>query len=68
MIIQICLGGSSFLLLIQIYELKVLHIGYKTEIISIEIKANLLTTININLKNINLDISEVRIITKKLLN
>jgi outer membrane receptor protein involved in Fe transport len=47
------------------YEMKVSHIGYKTEIILIEVRSNLLSTININLKKDNLDLDEVRINSKK---
>jgi outer membrane cobalamin receptor len=48
-----------------LYEMIVSHIGYKTEIIPIEVKSNLLSTININLKKNNLDLSEVRLNSKK---
>lgn len=48
------------------YEVIVSHIGYKTEIIPVEVKPNLLSSINVNLKKSNLDLSEVRINSKKL--
>ncbi|NOT52679.1 MAG: TonB-dependent receptor [Chitinophagaceae bacterium] len=47
------------------YELVVSHIGYKTEIISVEVKANLVSTINVNLKRTNLDLSEVKVNGKR---
>jgi outer membrane cobalamin receptor len=47
------------------YELIVSHIGYKTEIVPVEVKPNLLSTININLKRAGLDLSEVRINSKR---
>lgn len=47
------------------YEMVVSHIGYKTEIIPVEVKANLLSSITVNLKRANLDLSEVRINSKK---
>lgn len=48
------------------YEVIVSHIGYKTEIIPVEVKPNLLSSISVNLKKSNLDLSEVRINSKKL--
>jgi hypothetical protein len=47
------------------YELIVSNIGYKTEIIPIEVKSNLLSSITINLKKASLDLSEVRLNSKK---
>lgn len=47
------------------YEMIISHVGYKTEIIPVEVKSNLLSTINVNLKKANLDLSEVRINSKK---
>jgi len=47
------------------YEMIVSHVGYKTEIIPVEVKPNLLSTISVNLKKANLDLSEVRINSKK---
>jgi hypothetical protein len=43
------------------YEMMVSHIGYKTEIIPIEVKSDLLSSITINLKKASLDLSEVRL-------
>lgn len=47
------------------YELIVSHIGYKTEIITVEVKANLLSTVNVDLKKANLDLSEVKVNGKR---
>jgi len=47
------------------YELIVSHIGYKTEFIPVEVKANLVSTVRISLKKANLDLSEVRISSKR---
>lgn len=47
------------------YEIIVSHIGYRTEIIAVEVKANLLSTINVNLKRSNLDLSEVKVNGKR---
>lgn len=47
------------------YELIVSHIGYKTAIIPVEVKSNLLSAVSINLKRAELDLSEVRINSKK---
>lgn len=47
------------------YEVIISHIGYKTEIIPVEVKPNLLSSITINLKKANLDLSEVRINRKR---
>ncbi|MEQ1677274.1 MAG: TonB-dependent receptor [Chitinophagaceae bacterium] len=47
------------------YEMIVSHVGYKTEIIPVEVKSNLLSTINVNLRKANLDLSEVRINSKR---
>ncbi|MCX6319610.1 MAG: TonB-dependent receptor [Bacteroidetes bacterium] len=47
------------------YELIVSHIGYKTEIVPVEVKADLLSTITISLKRAELDLSEVRINSKR---
>ncbi len=48
-----------------LYEVVVSHIGYKTEIIPVEVKANLLSSISVYLKKANLDLSEVRINSKR---
>lgn len=47
------------------YEMIVSHVGYKTEIIPVEVKPDLLSTVNISLKKANLDLSEVRINSKR---
>src|SRR5689334_11197434 len=47
------------------YELVASHIGYKTEIIPVEVKANYTSTINVQLRKSNLDLSEVKINTKR---
>lgn len=47
------------------YELIVSHIGYKTEVVPVEVKPDLLSTITINLRRSDLDLSEVRINSKK---
>ncbi len=47
------------------YELIVSHIGYKTEVVPVEIKANLLSTIKVNLRKANLDLAEIRINSKR---
>ncbi|MBC7873674.1 MAG: TonB-dependent receptor, partial [Ferruginibacter sp.] len=47
------------------YEMVVSHIGYKTEIIPVEVKPRLLSTITVNLKKTELDLSEIRIDSKK---
>ncbi len=47
------------------YELIVSHIGYKTEIIPIEVKPRLLSSVTVNLKKADLDLSEVRVNSKK---
>lgn len=43
------------------YEVTFSHIGYRTEIIVVEIKANLLSTINVNMKKATVSLSEVRV-------
>ncbi len=47
------------------YEMTVSHIGYRTEIINVEVKSDLLSSINVNLKKSNLDLSEVKVNSKK---
>jgi outer membrane receptor protein involved in Fe transport len=47
------------------YEMTVSHIGYKTEILNVEVKADLLSSVNVNLKKSNLDLSEVKVNAKK---
>lgn len=48
------------------YELIISHIGYKTEIIPVEVRASLTSFVNINLKKTSLDLSEVRINSRRL--
>jgi outer membrane cobalamin receptor len=47
------------------YELVASHIGYRTEIIPVEVKENLVSTISVSLRKGNLDLSEVRLNSKK---
>ena len=47
------------------YEMTVSHIGYRTEIITVEVKPDLLSSVNVNLKKSNLDLSEVKVNSKK---
>ncbi|HEV7781538.1 MAG TPA: TonB-dependent receptor [Chitinophagaceae bacterium] len=47
------------------YEMTVSHIGYKTEIINVEVRPDLLSSVNVNLKKANLDLSEVKVNAKK---
>jgi outer membrane cobalamin receptor len=47
------------------YELIASHTGYRTEIIPVEVKANLVSTVAVNLKRGVLDLSEVRVSSKK---
>jgi outer membrane receptor protein involved in Fe transport len=47
------------------YELVASHIGYKTEIIPVEVKNNLTSTVTVQLKKSNLDLSEVQVNTKR---
>ena len=47
------------------YEMTVSHIGYRTEIINVEVKPDLLSSVNVNLKKSNLDLSEVKVNAKK---
>ena len=47
------------------YELVVSHVSYKTEIIPVEVKENIVSTVSIALKKTNLDLTEVRINGKK---
>jgi len=43
------------------YELIISHVSYKTEIIPVEVKTNLVSTVSINMKRVNLDLAEVKI-------
>ncbi len=47
------------------YEMIVSHIGYKTEIIAIEVKPNTLSSVEIKLRKSELDLTEVKIKSKK---
>jgi outer membrane receptor protein involved in Fe transport len=47
------------------YELVASHIGYRTEIIPVEVKENLVSTLTVNMKKGNLALSEVRLNSKK---
>ena len=47
------------------YELLVSHIGYKTEIILVGIKKNLVSNVSVQLKKRGLDLSEVKVAGKK---
>jgi outer membrane receptor for monomeric catechols len=47
------------------YELVASHIGYKMEIIPVEVKANFTSSVTVQLKKSNLDLSEVRVNTKR---
>lgn len=47
------------------YEMIISHVGYKTEIIPVEVKQDLLAEVKINLKKSNLDLSEVRINSRR---
>lgn len=47
------------------YELIISHIGYKTEVIPVEVRPNLISTISVNLKKSVLDLAEIRINSKK---
>jgi outer membrane cobalamin receptor len=48
------------------YEMEVSHVGYKTEIIKIEVKPDLISSVTVNLKKSNINLSEVRINSKKI--
>jgi len=47
------------------YELVVSHVSYKTEIIPVEVKENIASTVSVAMKKANLDLTEVRITGKK---
>ncbi len=47
------------------YELVVSHISYKTEIIPVEVKENIISTVSVAMKKTNLDLTEVKINGKK---
>jgi CarboxypepD_reg-like domain/TonB-dependent Receptor Plug Domain len=47
------------------YELVVTHISYKTEIIPVEVKESLVSTVSVAMKKANLDLAEVKVNGKK---
>lgn len=47
------------------YEMIVSHVGYKTEVIPVEVKENLRSAVHISLKKSSLDLSEVRINSRR---
>ena len=47
------------------YELVISHISYKTEIIPVEVKENLISSVSVAMKKTNLDLAEVKINGKK---
>src|SRR5688572_691472 len=47
------------------YELVISHVSYKTEIIPVEVKENIVSTVSIAMKKTNLDLAEIRINGKK---
>ena len=47
------------------YELIVSHVSYKSEIIPVDVKENLVSTVAVSMKKSNLDLSEVSINSKK---
>lgn len=47
------------------YELIASHTGYKTEIIPVEVKENLVSSVTVNLKKGHLNLSEVRVNSKR---
>lgn len=47
------------------YEMIISHIGYKTEIIPVDVKPNLLSSVNINLKKDELNLAEIRVNSKR---
>lgn len=47
------------------YEMIISHVGYKTEIIPVEVKSNLLSSLKVNLKKTNIDLAEVRINSRR---
>ena len=47
------------------YEIVISHISYKTEIIPVEVKENIVSTVSVAMKKANLDLAEVRINGKK---
>ena len=47
------------------YELIVSHVSYKTEIIPVEVKENIVSTVSVAMKKTNIDLAEVRINGRK---
>jgi outer membrane cobalamin receptor len=47
------------------YEVIISHVGYKTEIVPVEVKSNFLSSIKVNLKKAKVDLAEVRINSRK---
>ncbi len=47
------------------YELIVTHVSYKTEIVPVEVRENLVSSVHISLKRTNLDLAEVKVNGKK---
>lgn len=47
------------------YELIVSHVSYKTEIIPVEVKENIVSTVSVAMKKSNIDLAEVKINGKK---
>jgi len=47
------------------YELVASHIGYKTEIVPVEVRGNHTSTVTVQLKKSDLDLSEVKVNTKR---
>ena len=47
------------------YELVISHISYKTEIIPVEVKEGVISTVSVVMKKANLDLAEVRVNGKK---
>jgi outer membrane cobalamin receptor len=47
------------------YELVISHVSYKTEIIPVEVKENLVSNISVSMRRSNLDLSEVKVNGKK---
>ena len=47
------------------YELVVSHVSYKTEIVPVEVKEGLISTLSIAMKKTNLDLAEVKVNGKK---
>ena len=47
------------------YEMTISHIGYRTEIINVEVKPKLVSSVAVNMKKANLDLSEVVVNAKR---